>query len=994
VTGDVWDDDPVAQRSGLGEPASGAMFAGREVELDLLLSLLADLGATGARTVLIGGEAGIGKTRLVEELRNRARAGGSLVATGVCTPTEGGGLPYGPVVGVLRDLGRQLDDATADSILGPARMRLEQAEVNMTNVFEALLGTLVSLGGRSPVVVVFEDLHWADSASVALVDFLARNLGASPVLLVGTQRTDELVDDDRLSRTLTELSRHRAVSRIELSGLDRDSISAVMTSILGRQPEWVLLDAVHSRCGGNPFFAEELTAARDTSSLPSVLRSVIMVRVERMSPDARHVVALAATAGISIDHRLLTAASKLEPDALAPALAEAIEANVLAVDGRSRFRFRHALQREAIDEALLPAERADLHRALAIALTANPQLAATGPGYAAVELAGHWWEAGELTEALHSSIAAADAMAAVPAMSEAYAFYERAVSAYEQLGADASDAGIYRVELLLKTADAAYLSGMTERVVELVTLAQQSIDPTADPRRAAIALTMLGRNAWSVGDDDGAFRSFRSAAELLPSDRPSAELAAVVAEEARGLMLLSRTMEAEQRCHDAIEIARACGDQVSRAHALSTLGACIADLGDFDAGLARIREALEIAESINNADQIGRAYTNLTHVLLLACRLDEAAATIIDPTSEQPLVGARLSDAGGNAVEALLRLGRWDEADDVINRMDARGTGICVFGPHSVAAMLDIRRGRFASAAQHLQWGDELAQGGLRAASTGCQFHLLEAELALEEDRPEDASAAIEHGLAAAAGSDDHTYRPQTFAFGVRALADEYESARARGRRTDTDKFQRLAATMVEQCEHHVAAWGPDDGQPSRFRALLVTSEAEESRLHSSDPDLWDRAARRWDLASEPHNVAYCRWREAEALLGGRGARERAAVATRAAWETAVRIGAEPLRARVERLAQRARISLASVDPTVADDDATAHRRNVAEDLGLTAREVEVLVQLALGRTDRQIGEELFISKKTVSVHVSNILRKLDAGHRIEAAEIGQRAGL
>ncbi len=156
-------------------------------------------------------------------------------------------------------------------ILGPARTRLEQAEVNVTNVFEALLGALVALSSRSPVVVVFEDLHWADSASVALVDFLARNLGASPVLLVGTHRTDELVDDYRLSNTLTELSRHRAVSRIELSGLDRDSIAAVMTSILERQPEWVLLDAVHSRCGGNPFFAEELTAARDTSSLPSVL---------------------------------------------------------------------------------------------------------------------------------------------------------------------------------------------------------------------------------------------------------------------------------------------------------------------------------------------------------------------------------------------------------------------------------------------------------------------------------------------------------------------------------------------------------------------------------------------------------------------------------------------------------------------------------------------------------------------------------------------------
>jgi DNA-binding CsgD family transcriptional regulator/tetratricopeptide (TPR) repeat protein/nucleoside-triphosphatase THEP1 len=986
----------MAERSDPPESVSGSTFAGREVELDLLLAALGDLDRSGARTVLIGGEAGIGKTRLVEELRSRARADGTLVATGVCTPTEGGGLPYGPVVGVLRDLSRRLDDETVASLLGPARVRLEQPEINKKNVFEALLECLVALGERSRVVVVFEDLQWADAASVGLVDFLARNLGDSPVLLVGTHRTDELDDGRGLSRTLTELGRHRAVSQIELAGLDRDSISAVMVGILGRQPDWVLLDAVHNRCGGNPFFAEELTAARDTSSLPSVLRNVIMVRVERLTPAARHVVALAATAGISIDHRLLAAASNLESGDLGTAIAEAVELNVLAVDGRSRFRFRHALQREAIYETLLPADRTNLHRRLALALSANPQLAATGPGYAAVELADHWWEADEWSEALFASMAAADAMASMLALAEAYAHYERAVSACEHLtDADGRDA-VDWVGLLLKAADAAYLTGMTQRVVELITLVLERVGPTSDPRRAAVALTMLGRNAWSVGDDEGAFLAFRRAAELLPTDPPSPELAAVVAEEARGLMLVSRTAEAERRCHDAIAIAIAVGDRVSEGHALSTLGCCIAERGDYDDGLARIREALAIAEQMNNADQISRAYTNLTHVLLLTCRLEEAAQSIFDSTAtDERIIGARLSDAGGNAVEALIRLGRWDQADDVLSRMDARGTGVCIFGPHGVGAMVDIRRGRFASAAQRIEWADELSSGGIRTASAGGQFHLLLAELALEEGRPGDASVAIEHALAAAAGTDDNTYRPEMCAFGIRALADEYESARSRGRRIDTDKVQRLAAALVEQCERHVATWGEDDGRPSRFRALLAMSEAEESRLHRSDADLWDRAALRWDVAAEPHNAAYCRWREAEAALASKGARERAVAATRAAWQTAVRIGAEPLQARVERLAQRARISLGSTDPSAADDDgARTPRQTVAEDLGLTAREVDVLVQLTLGRTDRQIGEELFISKKTVSVHVSNILRKLDAVNRIDAAEIGQRAGL
>lgn len=169
---------------------------------------------------------------------------------------------------------------------------------------------------------------------------------------------------------------------------------------------------------------------------------------------------------------------------------------------------------------------------------------------------------------------------------------------------------------------------------------------------------------------------------------------------------------------------------------------------------------------------------------------------------------------------------------------------------------------------------------------------------------------------------------------------------------------------------------------------------AELSRLDPPAPEvapaLWRAAAERWEEATEPYPAAYCHWREAEATLTSKGGRARAAEAARAAWLVSSEVGAPALRARVERLAARARITLA---PDPSDPDGSA-RRTVGEDLGLTAREIEVLAQLATGRTDRQIADELFISKKTVSVHVSNILRKLDAANRFDAAEIGQRAGL
>ena len=209
----LWENSPVGDRSFVGERPSGATFAGRDVELDRLGAALVALDNTGAQTILIGGEAGIGKTRLIEEFRDRARAAGAIVATGVCSPAEGGGLPYGPVMGILRDLARQLDEHTAASVLAPTRQRLSlldapsaaandasaTSELGRTHLFEALLDCFIALAERSRVVVVFEDLHWADSASVEVIDFLARNLGGSPLLVVGSFRRDEL-DPDQSQR--------------------------------------------------------------------------------------------------------------------------------------------------------------------------------------------------------------------------------------------------------------------------------------------------------------------------------------------------------------------------------------------------------------------------------------------------------------------------------------------------------------------------------------------------------------------------------------------------------------------------------------------------------------------------------------------------------------------------------------------------------------------------------------------------------------------------
>ena len=222
---------------------------------------------------------------------------------------------------------------------------------------------------------------------------------------------------------------------------------------------------------------------------------------------------------------------------------------------------------------------------------------------------------------------------------------------------------------------------------------------------------------------------------------------------------------------------------------------------------------------------------------------------------------------------------------------------------------------------------------------------------------------------------------------GLRAIADDLDTSRARQRRIDLDKVQRLASGMLGEVDGLMEARA-SRGFPQTpvITAFVAMCRAEASRLTEPDADLWRDAAALWDLTQEAYPAAYCRWREAEVLLNARLDRKRAVASAQAAWRCAVAMGAPLFRERIERLAERARIVLATAEPVAAT---TAH--SVAEDLGLTPREVEVLGQLARGRTDRQIAEELFISKKTASVHVSNLLRKLDAANRIEAAEIGQR---
>ena len=970
----------------VAEQVPNGAFVGRVAELDQLDAALAALPDRGTATILVAGDAGMGKSRLIEEFCTRARMRGALVAVGTCTPAEGDGLPYGPIVGVLRDVARRLAPARGAVMLDFA----PENGLVKTRLFEAVLESVGALTQRSPVVLVFEDLQWADSASIEVIDFLTRNLGDRPALLLASYRSDEVEGTSGPRRLLGELGRHSRVSQIELLGLDRTELAAMLAEIVGGPPDWTLVDAVLARSGGNPFFAEELAAARHAKALPVALRNVAMMRIERLSPQARHLAAVAATAGNSIHHRLLSAAARIDADELDTALSEAIDLKVLVADrDENYFRFRHALLREAVYEALLPGERARLHRTVALALTQLPELAATGPGHAAMELADHWWEAGDWAEALGASINAAEAAVAVNALSQAHAYFERALVAGDRSPTDSgARRAIDRIDLLMKTADAAYMSGQVQRSVDVARVALNSIDTDTDRRRAAACNTMLFRNAWAAGETRLAFDSLDAAAALVPADVPSAELAGVLAEQARRLMLTGYYEQGEVKAREALAAARAVDARSAEGHALNTLGVCLVERGDIEQGLALVRRSLVIATALANPDQFDRACTNLVYVLGHAGRLEEAAQLVFDTDDgSERMVGVRLSSAGQDSAEALIRLGRLAEAEVLLQQIPERGTGSCAFGPYGIRTLLALRRGQLDEATAMLAMG-EAASGSVEAIQVNGWFRILRAEVLLERKEPRAAIDEVERALPMVVGADDVLYTMELHALGLRGIADDLDDARAVQRRIDLDKVQRRATGLLGEVDALVAERVAVGYRvPPRMVAFAAQCHAEASRVTVPDPDLWREAAASWDVAQERLAAAYCRWREAEYLLGARLDRRRAVESTQLAWQAASEAGAPLLRARVERLAERARITLVAAGPAVA-----ATTQSAAEDLGLTPREVEVLAQLARGRTDRQIAEELFISKKTASVHVSNLLRKLDAASRIEAAEIGQRA--
>ncbi len=1035
-------------------------FVGRADELARLERALERAMAGESTALVVGGESGVGKTRLVAEFGDRATQGvGATVLTGGCIDLGNGGLPYWPVVDALRGLVRRLGRPWVEEVVGPLRSELslllpelgaadaatslghgagtslghgagtslghgagEQAGLTgpaaQGRLFELVLGILEHLARRGPVVLVIEDLHWADQSTRDLLSFVIANLRQAPVVIVATYRSDALVGGHQLQPLLAELRRNRRAHTIDLPRFTRDELLAQLTAILGTVPTRELADAIWARSDGNAFFAEELLAAggalgsgsdagipstdgADTAELPPSLRQILLARVDGLSTAAQTVLRRVAAGGPRIPYALLAAtvgaSASPDEDALCDALRECVDHQVLVAD-RDAYVFRHALLREVVYGELLPGERTRFHAAYGRAIAADGRLSA---GSAEGELAYHWYEAGQPARALPAAVDAAVAAERAYGFAEAQRHYERALELWDLAPDGAATMDVDRLGLYERAAEAANLAGDHARAIALARAAindagrdaEPPSDEGADVRavRHALLHERLGCYLWAAGESEAALAAYDEAARLVPLEHATAERARVGAAQAQALMLAGRYHESRSRAEEALAVARSVGARAEEGHVLSTLGVDLAFLGHAAAGVSLLEDSRAIAEDVGTPEDIARAWLNLAELLSGPLNRLQTAATV----AEQGVARVRrlgLDRSYGVSLQAiavntLFRLGRWDDADRFLaDAMACRPGGAAAIDLHLARAKLAVGRGQVESAKADLAVVEELSAHTVDAR---CQAPLLtlRAGLALWEGDVDEARRAVAIGLAVADRTDDTWFVAPLVWHGLRAEADGAEVARARRSTAEVEAARATGAELRARIEA-LADRSRDAAPPVRqaAAAYVALCVAEWSRVEGvSAPEAWTAAGDRLDALGQPYPVAYARMREAEALLSRRARSPRAADVLRAAHRMASSLGAVPLKRQVEELATRARISL-EPDEEVAVPSSTPDAL-----CDLTRREREVLALVAEGRSNREVAEALFISEKTASVHVSHILAKLGVQSRVQASAVVHR---
>jgi DNA-binding CsgD family transcriptional regulator/tetratricopeptide (TPR) repeat protein len=974
--------------------AGSGGFVGRAEELAQLLAALDQAEQGRPIMVLVAGDAGIGKTRLLAELAHQARQRRARVLVGGCLEVGDVGLPYVPVVAALRGFvaeagNRELLAAAAKGLPRLGRLLPELADesnapaslsegLEQLQLFDGVGSLLVRLSEHAPLVLVLEDLHWADTSTRELVAFLHQTLRNGRLLLVVTYRSDELQRRHPLWPWLAEFGRRPGVVRLELGPLRRAELAEHLAALRGQRLSALAVERIFARSEGNPFYAEELLAVgadHAEVALPRALGEVLLARVQVLSDGAQQVLRVAAVAGRRVSHQLLVAAARRPEAEVEMGLREAVAAGLLVAEATSEsYSFRHALLQEALYGDLLPSERVRLHASFAQLLEADG-----GAGASAAELAYHCLASHDLAGALVASVRAAADAKAVHAPGERLRHLEQALSLWERVPEAAHLAGVDRMDLVLGAAAAANDAGEFDRAVSLTRQAIAEVDEHTDPLRAARAYERLA-HYLRVGHDEQVLQLCRRAEQLVPRNPPTPLRARVTAALAQALANTQQREEARRWCQEALAVAQATASVGDQADVLITLS-MVEALHDLKKGHGLLLGAQQQAASAGHYDIELRAIHNRGWAEHDLGDLAAASATYDGGVERAWQVGLAWSPFGlamrGGRCYFRYLAGDWDAAATLAAAVDQHVTALA---PQLAADALALEVGRGEATVEERLASLAPLYGANRAMDIFAA--LGEAEQALWRDELERASSAIERGRAAVGGANRWTLEELMLcAIGLAVQARRVERARSSADGSVLAEAVALGQTFLQRARSIADPSGRIIHPSVHVPAWLAEAEAEWTRVEGhSDPARWQIAVEAFSFGCV-YEVARCRWRLAEALLGT-NRREEAAAAAREAYQTAVRLGAAPLQAALEALGRRARLDLGAGAPPA------------PRGVGLTPREVEVLRLLMAGKSNRQIAETLFISGKTVSVHVTNILAKLGVHSRLEAAARARELGL
>ncbi|WP_416959321.1 helix-turn-helix transcriptional regulator [Streptomyces sp. Agncl-13] len=978
----------------MSQSVAAAPLIGRDEELARLAGVLERARAGTAGAVLIAGDAGVGKTRVLDEVAARAAGAGMTVLTGHCVDLGDVGLPYLPfteILGVLADDERfaaaLASHPAVDRLLGAGSDAARDAGGRL-RLFEGIAGLLADLSDIAPLLLVLEDLHWADQSSRDLLRFLLsrgilqRPAGGAPthrLAVFASYRADDLHRRHPLRPLLAELVRLPAVERLELRPMGDAEVARLVRALrTGPVPDGTVRRIVE-RAEGNAFYAEELLAASDMEAggVPSGLADVLLIRFEQLSDTAQQVLRTAAVAGRRVEYDLLRDAVRLPEDELESALREAVERQLLVPGHSDTYSFRHALAREAVYADLLPGERSRQHGAFARLLAGRGH-----PAESAAERAHHYRESHDLAEALAASLEAADHAQRVGAPAEELRHLETVLDLWSSVdpGARPSGEGVGSVTLTLRASAAAAHAGDSHRAVALTRSALAGIGQDTDSELAARVRYTLAGNLMDVDSLTAAFAYSSEALAMIPAEPPSPTWVWAAATHVLAARQVGDDETALRVARQALRTAEELRLTDARADLLISLATLEKGGRRTREGRERLAQARELARQAGHAPVEMRALFHLAIGSFESGDLEESLPWLAEGLDRARRAGLLSSpyplEMRYLQLLVLYTLGRWDECVKMAAN-DAEvlpHAGRFTMGP---ALYVALARGDLGAAER----ARALLDGPFDWMAVMVSSIALIDAGAFQGD-PEAAVKQVRTAVAAL--TDDSGCRPaltvRLAALALAAVADRAAALRLTGDEAGVRRWTDTATELVELARSVAGAGGAARPQGPEGQAWLARAEAEWVRA-ATGPDVaaWEKAVAAFDYG-DVYERARCQFRFAEALLAA-DRRAEAAAQAGAARETAARLGAAPLLARLDTLIRRGRLG----DPAPDAGDRPSP---------LTAREREVLRLLALGRSNRQIGEELFITGKTASVHVSNILAKLGAASRTEAVAIAYRQGL